>query len=84
MYFYTNGTFLNGYVPYKDAADADFDFTKAATEYQAYVDIIYDLGTTADIYKVQQMSYRNDGLQLGLYEVYASKDINDLFDRSKT
>lgn len=84
MYFYTNGTFLNGYVPYNGNAGADFDFTKAATEYQAYVDIIYDLGATADINKVQQISNRTDGLQLGLYEVYASKDINDLFDRSKS
>lgn len=84
MYFCTNGTFLNGYVPYNGNADADFDFTKAATEYQAYVDIIYDLGATADINKVQQISNRIDGLQLGLYEVYASKDINDLFDRSKS
>ena len=74
--------FLNGYVPYKADVGDDFDFEDNST--YTYVDIIYDLGTTADIYKVQQMSYRNDGLQLGLYEVYASEDINDLFNRTKS
>ena len=77
------GDYLNGYKEYVQDDDSTlFDFNKNANQYDAYADIIYDLGTTADINKVQQ--FGPDGndrfLSIGAYQVYASADINTLFD----
>lgn len=77
------GDYLNGYKEYvQDDDSTHFDFTKNANQYDAYADIIYDLGTTADINKVQQ--FGPDGndkyLSIGAYQVYASADMNTLFD----
>ena len=71
----TNSNFINGYTK-----TGDFDFTKSADQYTAFVDVIYDLGCVADINKVQHFGHINAGLTLGAYQVYASTDTSNLFD----
>lgn len=71
-----DGDYLNGYNP-----NEDFEFKVNAAEYDAYVDIIYDLGSKANINKVQHFTNVNN-LTMGVYEVFASDDVNNLFDRN--
>ncbi len=71
--------FINGYDP-----SADFVFTKSASQYDAFVDVIYDLGCVADINKIQHFGHLRAGLTLGAYSVYASTDVNNLFNRDES
>lgn len=73
-----DGDYLNGYDP-----DKDFTFKTDASQYDYYVDIIYDLGSAADIEKVQHFTNANS-LTMGVYEVFASEDVNNLFDRNES
>ena len=73
-----DGDYLNGYNP-----DEDFTFKENASQYDYYVDIIYDLGTTADVEKVQHFTNVNS-LTMGVYEVFVSDNVNNLFNRDKS
>ena len=74
-----NGDYYNGYKPYDGTDDTEFNFNRSVSDYDAYVDIIYDLGATADVDKVQHFTNVN-ALTLGVYSIYASADINTLFN----
>ena len=74
-----NGDYYNGYKPYDGTKETEFNFNKSASEYEAYVDIIYDLGSVASINKIQHFSMAG-GLSAGAYSVYASEDVNTLFN----
>ena len=73
-----DGNYLNGYDP-----DKDFTFKTDASQYDYYVDIIYDLGSAADIEKVQHFTNANS-LTMGVYEVFVSDNVNNLFNRDKS
>ena len=80
-----NTNFINGYKPY-DSNDPTtvFDFNKDASKYDAFVDVIYDLGCVANINKVQHFGHSFAELTLGAYSVYASTDVNNLFNRNES
>ena len=68
----SSGNYLNNYKP-----GEAFDFEKES--YDAYVDIIYDLGRPADVYKFQHISGGDYALAMGVYQIYASTSAVDLF-----
>ena len=66
--------YVNGYTP-----DVDYDFANANID--TYADIIYDLGVTANINKLQHFGANNATLSMGLYQVYASDSLDNLFNQ---
>lgn len=73
-----DGAYLNGYDP-----NTDFIFLEEASGYDYYVDVIYDLGATADIEKIQHFN-NTANLTAGVYEVFASEYVNKLFNRDES
>ena len=69
---YFNGT--NGYTSGNYTADFVFNNNNITN----YVDIIYDLGCTVNVNKIQHFA-ANGNNSLGLYQVYAAEDVNNLF-----
>lgn len=55
------------------------DFNFNSNQITNYVDIIYDLGCTVDVNKIQHFA-GDYATSTGLYQVYASVDVNNLFD----
>ena len=81
-----DGDYYNRYKPYENSESIPFDFDRSQENdvpFDAYTDIIYDLGYVADINKVQHFARATD-LSLGAYEVFVSDKIENLFDKSSS
>lgn len=72
-----DNAYLNGYAP-----GVKFDFERGLDEdpFDAYVDLVYDLGRPTDINKFQHIASGDSALSMGVYQLYASDSATDLFD----
>ena len=72
------GNYFNGTNGYTADNYNTIDYFNSNPNITNYVDIIYDLGCTVNVNKIQHFADNNLN-SLGLYQVYASEDVNDLF-----
>ena len=65
--------YVNNYTP-----GVAFDFNQPS--YDAYVDLVYDLGRPTDINKFQHIAASDGALSMGVYQLYASDSATNLFN----
>ena len=70
---FNNGSFYNKYSP-----GVEFEFNKAS--YDAYADLVFDLGRPTDIYKFQHIAISPSN-SMGVYQLYASESATNLFSK---
>lgn len=66
--------YVNNYTP-----GEPFNFNQES--YDAYVDLVYDLGRPTDINKFQHIAASDSALGMGVYQLYASDSATNLFSK---